>query len=627
MLKCLTRCCAAALAAFSLFFAAPISALCDTGVDSMLENSYKSGYLQTGKQANLRKLPNKKSTMLDQLKGRTLVEVLDVTEDGWAYVRVAKTGRKGYIMAELLEPVPSPTPTPSPTPIPTPTPVPTPTPTPRPTKAPTPSPTPAPTPIYYEEPNIGRTLKPTNLRKSAGGDRLDGYPTDERVTIKGEITVGGKLWYAVEMEDGAEGYMLAELIRLIRPAELTKIASETVLEKYPVLSCDPIADIQALEPFTYTEEELAQYHTIRAGDSHEDVLAIKRRLYELGYFRKRNDNTNYTGSTAEVIEKFQRDNGLPVTGEADPHTQAILFDERTLAREGSAQEVKYLANTKESDMWIQRAETSSFSFCGSVQVSVRNNTGGKLSAFGLKIIPYYADGTPAYMAETFEEEIERQYSIDDISIADGRSYSDFYTPEESDYDSWEDIPGSEFISDEWIEIFGPPETYTEEYYPHHFQVSRDIYFSGAQIAVSWYRSGGRNIYVDDDQYVFINVDNGAGESLIRTLPIEITDEEREEAKKWEMGVVTRYVLPIYQSHYSLPQGAWISEVEPNSPAEDAGLRRGDIIAGVGDITILGDATLRKARASIAPGESEKLVFWRDGAYYETEILRPEEKSE
>ena len=104
MLKCLTRCCAAALAAFSLFFAAPISALCDTGVDSMLENSYKSGYLQTGKQANLRKLPNKKSTMLDQLKGRTLVEVLDVTEDGWAYVRVAKTGRKGYIMAELLEP-------------------------------------------------------------------------------------------------------------------------------------------------------------------------------------------------------------------------------------------------------------------------------------------------------------------------------------------------------------------------------------------------------------------------------------------------------------------------------------------------------------------------------------------
>ena len=57
----------------------------------------------------------------------------------------------------------------------------------------------------------------------------------------------------------------------------------------------------------------------------------------------------------------------------------------------------------------------------------------------------------------------------------------------------------------------------------------------------------------------------------------------------------------------------------------AGLMEGDIIVGVGDITILGDRTLRKARASIAPGESEKLVFWREGQYYETEIIRPENK--
>ena len=46
--------------------------------------------------------------------------------------------------------------------------------------------------------------------------------------------------------------------------------------------------------------------------------------------------------------------------------------------------------------------------------------------------------------------------------------------------------------------------------------------------------------------------------------------------------------------------------------------------GVGDITILGDRTLRKARASIAPGESAVLTFWRDGEYFQTEIVRPEE---
>ena len=91
-----------------------------------------------------------------------------------------------------------------------------------------------------------------------------------------------------------------------------------------------------------------------------------------------------------------------------------------------------------------------------------------------------------------------------------------------------------------------------------------------------------------------------------------------------MGIVTRYVLPVYQQHYNLPQGAWIKTVKPGSPADIAGLVEGDVIAGVEEITILGDATLRKARASIAPGESAELTFWRDGAYYTTEILRPEE---
>ena len=47
-----------------------------------------------------------------------------------------------------------------------------------------------------------------------------------------------------------------------------------------------------------------------------------------------------------------------------------------------------------------------------------------------------------------------------------------------------------------------------------------------------------------------------------------------------------------------------------------------MIVGIGDITILGDATLRKARGSLMPGESAPPIFWRDGVYYQTEIFRP-----
>ena len=119
---------------------------------------------------------------------------------------------------------------------------------------------------------------------------------------------------------------------------------------------------------------------------------------------------------------FQADCGLEETGVADPYTQALLFDDRMLAREGSAQEVTYLSN-KAQPLMIQRAEITSYSFYGSVQVSVRNNTTGKLTAFGLKIIPNTSDGTPADMADTFAEEIEKEYATDDIAIAKGNYYS------------------------------------------------------------------------------------------------------------------------------------------------------------------------------------------------------------
>ena len=123
--------------------------------------------------------------------------------------------------------------------------------------------------------------------------------------------------------------------------------------------------------------------------------------------------------------------------------------------------------------------------------------------------------------------------------------------------------------------------------------------------------------------VFVQAGCGAGESFMNTLPVTITAEEKVNSR-WEMGIVSRYVLPVYQQHYDLPQGAWLKSVRSGSPADFAGLEKGDIIIGVGDITILGDATLRKARASIAPGESAVVTFWREGKYYETELFRPEE---
>ena len=545
--------------------------------------------MRTAKEANLRSRPGRDEARINTiLKGRT-VKVLDtVTEEEelWAHVRVTSSGQEGYILMSLLEEIPEETPTP----------VPTATPAPTATPLPTPSPTPeGPLEETLEEPLLVRTSMRANLRKEPGGGLIDELPKSTHLTVFGRIEdEDGALWYHVREESGREGYMLAELLIQIQPPQLATVSEAEVRDLFPVLSFDPIADAYAADLPAYSDEEMADYRTLDVGSRSDDVLRLKRRLYEMGYYTKPNENQNYTESTAEVIERFQEDVGLPVTGVADPLTQAALFDEDTPKREGSPQQPQYLANA-DMPLVIQRTDVTSYNFHGSIQLSLRNNSGAKLTAFGLKIIPYLRDGSPADLAETFEEEIEREYSVDDIAIADGRSYSDFETNDRFDDAIW----------------------------PHHFEVSNQIYFSGAQVAVCWYRSGGTNVYVDDDQMVFVEAGTGAGAQLIHTLPVTLTEEETK-LSRWEMGIVTRYVLPVYQEHYGLPQGAYIKTVEDGSPAQDAGLQPGDVIVGIGEQTILGDATLRKARGQIAPGESATLWFWREGSYYTTQILRPDE---
>lgn len=573
----------------------------------------ESQTLQTSKQANLRKLPNKKSDKLETLKKASVLTVISVSEingENWAYVRT-KGGREGYILYELLEPVPTPTPEPTATPTPTPSPEPTATPD---ADSETPAPTAAKNAVQdetvYDEPRLVRTLKRVNLRKKPDGSRLGEIAADTALTAVGEVEKDGELWLHIEKgKNNKEGYMLAELVRQVKPVELIPVTEGEVRALFPVVGRDPIAEIKNEIPFTYTEDELAQYHTLNVGDRNADVLALRKRLYELGYYAKPNENALYTESTADVVRMFQQDCGLEETGTADPYTQALLFDDRMLAREGSAQEVTYLQN-KAQPLYIQRAEITSYSFYGSVQVSVRNNTSGKLTAFGLKIIPNMSDGELVDMADTFAEQIEKEYNLDSIAVARGNSYSDFETngkaPLYNDPDDYEE-----------------PEIGEVYIYPHHFQVSYKQYFTGAQVAVSWYRAAGRNVYVDDDQMVFVSVGKGTDELMTYTLPIAISDSQREEARKWEMGIVARYVLPVYQDYYNLPQGAYLRSVEEGSPAQEAGLQEGDIIVGIGEQTILGDMTLRLSRASFAPGDIQTVYFWRDGQYYTTEMMRPE----
>lgn len=66
--------------------------------------------------------------------------------------------------------------------------------------------------------------------------------------------------------------------------------------------------------------------TLRQGDSGTDVLRMKTRMQELGYFSATSTlNDQYTSTTVERVKLFQKTNGLPQTGIADSTTLTLLY--------------------------------------------------------------------------------------------------------------------------------------------------------------------------------------------------------------------------------------------------------------------------------------------------------------
>ena len=125
-------------------------------------------------------------------------------------------------------------------------------------------------------------------------------------------------------------------------ADLQGIACASPAELPPVLSVDRPEDSSAV---IYADDEPEQiaavfiapdpspYHTLRLGDRGEEVKKLRDRLYELGYYLKLYDHSNYTEGTKELVAVFQRNNKLRPSGVATPETQALMYSEFAIPKQ------------------------------------------------------------------------------------------------------------------------------------------------------------------------------------------------------------------------------------------------------------------------------------------------------
>ncbi|MBR4080523.1 MAG: peptidoglycan-binding protein [Clostridia bacterium] len=116
---------------------------------------------------------------------------------------------------------------------------------------------------------------------------------------------------------------------------LMLLSAHALGEGEMILSDGP--DDTELEEYVETAREL------KYGDEGDDVTELQQRLTDLCYYSG-NISGRYREGTREAVKEFQKDFGLEATGEADAHTQALLFatQYRPLERGDEGEDVKRL---------------------------------------------------------------------------------------------------------------------------------------------------------------------------------------------------------------------------------------------------------------------------------------------
>jgi len=81
-----------------------------------------------------------------------------------------------------------------------------------------------------------------------------------------------------------------------------------------------------------------EYRTLRSGSYGDDVLSLKGRLYELGYFNGSTFNNRYTDDTVKRVKAFEAACGLSQTGVATPALQSLLFSHDAVSNKSGKNE-------------------------------------------------------------------------------------------------------------------------------------------------------------------------------------------------------------------------------------------------------------------------------------------------
>ena len=93
----------------------------------------------------------------------------------------------------------------------------------------------------------------------------------------------------------------------------------------------------------------------------------------------------------------------------------------------------------------------------------------------------------------------------------------------------------------------------------------------------------------------------------------------------DLGIEGESLSTFYQHYYRLPEGLYITAVEPGSDADSKGIERGDILISLNGTRIIDSDQLSSLLYSCEVGEVVTVIIYRSGYQYELQLTIAEDK--
>jgi S1-C subfamily serine protease len=162
-------------------------------------------------------------------------------------------------------------------------------------------------------------------------------------------------------------------------------------------------------------------------------------------------------------------------------------------------------------------------------------------------------------------------------------------------------------------------------------VDGDYYYGLLQTDASIYpgNSGGPLLNAEGTLIGINTAIYKGGQGIGLAIPIDTANrvvaellEHGEIPPPW-IGLTFQNLDPALQTVMKLPEGisgALVTEVSSGSPAEIAGMKRGDLVIGIDGNSVDRDRSFFEALNASLVGQTIELEIWRDGARHKTELV-------